>query len=175
MLNKNLENYVLDNLSMEIDSSIDLTLDNPLTGSKRHYHKKLQSILEKIFFVSWNYALAFSYSDWRAYLLKELSFYGKCFKPMLRPQYKCGKYRIDFVIVRRHIKIAIELDGFAFHEKTKEQFQYERERQNYIISKGYAILRFTWKDITENFQKSFSGILEIIENSLNSLRETGIK
>jgi len=76
----------------------------------------------------------------------------------LSPQYKVGKYKIDFLVKLFIIKndmtgdpIAstfVELDGFAYHDRNREQFDYERERQNEIIKTGIPLLRFTYKRIT---------------------------
>ncbi|MYR08389.1 DUF559 domain-containing protein [Gordonia sp. SID5947] len=56
-----------------------------------------------------------------------------------------GKYVLDFAIPEH--KIAIEIDGFAFHSDA-EAFQHDRERQNDLIANGWTVLRFTWHDLT---------------------------
>jgi very-short-patch-repair endonuclease len=81
---------------------------------------------------------------------------------MLRPQYKVGAYRIDFAIIQKPIKIAIELDGFAYHDRDKEQFQRERKRQNFITSQGFKILRYTWSDVCDRFEDVYDEINELL-------------
>ena len=49
-------------------------------------------------------------------------------------------------------KVAIEVDGFAFHSGPVE-FQVDRERQNNIALLGWQVLRFTWLDLTEYPQR----------------------
>ena len=84
-------------------------------------------------------------------------------KPRLRPQQKCGKYFIDFAIIRKHTKLAIELDGFAYHERTKEQFNYEKKRERYRTSKGYTIIRLTWQDVFSSDSIPIDEVFTILE------------
>jgi very-short-patch-repair endonuclease len=58
-----------------------------------------------------------------------------------------GGYVVDFAF--RGSKVAIEIDGFAFHSDP-EAFRTDRERQNYLILRGWTVLRFTWQDLIEN-------------------------
>ena len=55
-------------------------------------------------------------------------------------------YEVD--ILFRTAKVAIEIDGFAFHSDP-EAFQRDRTKQNAIALSGYQILRFTWLDLVE--------------------------
>jgi very-short-patch-repair endonuclease len=47
-----------------------------------------------------------------------------------------------------HRRIAIEVDGLAYHTDA-ERFQGDRTRQNGLVAARWTILRFTWADITE--------------------------
>lgn len=63
-------------------------------------------------------------------------------------------YRVDFLAMAifggNSRKLAIECDGHAFHEKTKEQAQRDKERDRALLSYGIPVMRFTgaeiWKD-----------------------------
>ena len=55
-------------------------------------------------------------------------------------------YEVDFVFTAS--KVAIEIDGFAFHSDA-DDFQHDRVRQNRLILLGWQVLRFTWLDLTE--------------------------
>jgi very-short-patch-repair endonuclease len=55
-------------------------------------------------------------------------------------------YEVDFVF--RDAKLAIEIDGFAFHSDSND-FQHDRIKQNAIALAGWQVLRFTWLDLTE--------------------------
>lgn len=57
-----------------------------------------------------------------------------------------GGYKID--IVFQAARLAIEVDGWAFHSNA-DDFVNDRNRQNVISLLGYQILRFTWLDLTE--------------------------
>jgi very-short-patch-repair endonuclease len=51
-------------------------------------------------------------------------------------------------VVFRAQRLVVEADGFAFHV-TPEQFQRDRARQNRLITAGWRVLRFTWRDLVE--------------------------
>lgn len=57
-----------------------------------------------------------------------------------------GGYKVDVGFPRQ--KVAIEVDGLAFHSAT-EDFHADRLRQNNIMLMGWQVLRFTWLDLTE--------------------------
>jgi very-short-patch-repair endonuclease len=43
-------------------------------------------------------------------------------------------------------KVAIEIDGWAFHVDT-DTFQRDRQRQNLLVRHGWRVLRFTYRDL----------------------------
>ena len=45
-------------------------------------------------------------------------------------------------------KIAIEVDGWAYHSDV-DRFRRDRARQNDLIMLGWTVLRFTWADLVE--------------------------
>lgn len=54
--------------------------------------------------------------------------------------------RVDFAYP--HSRIAIEIDGYAFHEG-RRQFDSDRVRQNALVDAGWIVLRFTKTDLSE--------------------------
>jgi very-short-patch-repair endonuclease len=64
--------------------------------------------------------------------------------------YPVGGYKVDVGFPGP--KVAVEVDGFAFHSGPVE-FQIDRERQNNIALLGWQVLRFTWLDLTEHPQR----------------------
>lgn len=52
---------------------------------------------------------------------------------------------LDFALVSD--RIAIEVDGRAFHSDDMS-FERDRLRQNHLTTRGWTVLRFTWKQIT---------------------------
>ncbi|CAA0110814.1 Uncharacterised protein [Mycolicibacterium vanbaalenii] len=63
-----------------------------------------------------------------------------------KANYRVGGYRVDVGFPRQ--KVAIEVDGFAFHSRV-EEFQVDRVRQNGIVLLKWQVLRFTWLDLVE--------------------------
>lgn len=47
------------------------------------------------------------------------------------------------------LKIAIEVDGRAFHSD-RHSFERDRERQNMLVVRGWVVLRFTWERIVND-------------------------
>jgi len=58
-------------------------------------------------------------------------------------------YRLDFLLVGSQVRVAVELDGFAFHS-SKAAFVYDRIRQNDLTSLGYVVLRFSYEAIRDH-------------------------
>jgi very-short-patch-repair endonuclease len=61
-----------------------------------------------------------------------------------------ARYRLDFALVTDTQKIAIEVDGHDFHERTKEQAARDKARDRTLVLDGWTVLRFTgsevWRD-----------------------------
>ena len=64
-----------------------------------------------------------------------------------RRQYVIGDYIVDFYCHRAHL--AIELDGSQHFEK--EMLEKDKERTNYLNSKGVFVLRFSNADVLNKF------------------------
>ncbi len=63
---------------------------------------------------------------------------------------RVGPYEVDFVFGGP--RVAVEIDGYAFHSDPRD-FQYDRQRQNYLILRGWTVLRFTWLDLVTQPQR----------------------
>jgi elongation factor P--(R)-beta-lysine ligase len=75
-----------------------------------------------------------------------------------RRQHAIGNYIVDFCSPRK--KLIIELDG----GQHLEQEAYDRERTEFLQSKGYRVLRF-WND---DVIKDMNGMVQVILDALNS-------
>ena len=69
---------------------------------------------------------------------------------LVTPQFSWGAYRIDFCF--RHTLapdklLFVECDGHDFHERTKEQAEYDRSKDRAIQAAGIPVLRFTGREI----------------------------
>lgn len=83
-------------------------------------------------------------------------------------QVEIGKYRVDFLITivdlnEKIIKqFVVEVDGHDFHEKTKEQAQKDKEKDRFLTSEGYIVVRFTGSEIYNQSPKKARELLELI-------------
>ena len=70
-------------------------------------------------------------------------------------QENIGKYRVDFLcsMIGKKQEYIIECDGHDFHEKTKEQAKYDKQRERYFVSQGYKVLRFSGSEIISDFER----------------------
>ena len=64
---------------------------------------------------------------------------------------------------------AIECDGHEFHEKTKEQVRRDRERERYLMKKGYKVIRFSGSEIVEDPNECAREVWTIIKNDFKML------
>ncbi len=115
-------------------------------GGKGYRPCECESPLERIFLV-WSMAYAQQGCT-------------DCFR--VRPQHEvmaCGNtYRLDFVaFVDEGIekgwlqtKVAIELDGHGFHERTKEQVRTRDQRDRDLQREGWIVLHFSFSEFTAN-------------------------
>jgi very-short-patch-repair endonuclease len=70
--------------------------------------------------------------------------------------------RIDIAFVAE--RIAIEVDGFAYHSD-RDRYQRDRSRQNQLVTSGWTVLRFTWEDITSRPEHVISVILSALDRA----------
>lgn len=71
-----------------------------------------------------------------------------CFLAKLPPfefQAELGPYRVDFLW--REQQVIAECDGFAFHGSTREKFESDRRRDNYLQSLGFTVWRFSFRQV----------------------------
>lgn len=66
------------------------------------------------------------------------------------------------------LKIAIEVDGRAFHSD-RRSFERDRERQNMLVIRGWIVLRFTWERLVNDPE----GVLAEIRAAINSRKHQG--
>lgn len=78
----------------------------------------------------------------------------------IRPQFKIGRYRVDFLIEQTVPwlpmglgvagRVVVECDGHDFHERTKEQAKRDRARDRHLQQQGLVVLRFTGSEIFQD-------------------------
>ena len=88
------------------------------------------------------------------------------------------KYVADFIIeysevfnsfLKNDFKLVIERDGYEFHNKTREQIDYDNHRDYDMKINGYEVLRFSGSEIYNNPDKCFYKIIKFIyERGINN-------
>lgn len=64
-------------------------------------------------------------------------------------------YRLDFVIEPAGQwdgpwrPIAVEIDGHAFHERTREQVNYRNQRDRALLLDGWCVLHFSYEELVQ--------------------------
>jgi len=74
---------------------------------------------------------------------------------------KDRKFRIDIAFVDE--RIAVEVDGWAFHGKHKSAHARDRQRQNLLVLYGWRVLRFTAGEIFGDMPS----VLAVIQSALD--------
>jgi len=120
-------------------------------------NKSIISPVEQLFYIAWYKKLYVAHD-------KESLNY------LLEPQYshpeKTGKYRLDFMVDvfgyymnysntypdERLMSspdplVAVEIDGHEWHEKTKEQVTYHKQRERFLVSKGWRLFRYSGSEV----------------------------
>jgi very-short-patch-repair endonuclease len=76
------------------------------------------------------------------------------FEGFLIPQAKIAianrNYRLDFAFVAPFARIAVELDGHDFHERTRDQARRDKSRDRALTAAGWRVLRFTGSEVYES-------------------------
>lgn len=78
------------------------------------------------------------------------------------PQYEIGCYRADFAVFADDVKIAVECDGFAYHDATKEKATKDKQRERRLIISGFTVVRFSASEVMENAPACASEVLRCI-------------
>lgn len=85
-------------------------------------------------------------------------------------------FRVDFVVqpiqpeialAPEWIPIAVELDGHAFHERTREQVMYRDQRDRALQSVGWRVFHFSFSEFTAKPIDSVSEVMQFGRNQWN--------
>ena len=132
-----------DSKECEFCEHLDLLIDDPING------RPITSVPEQLFAAAW--------------LHESHTLFPYC----LHPQHPIGNYFTDFMVsglehfindcffdvhqlesIRSLLpKYAIEIDGFAWHDRTPEQAEKERKRARFIQDQGYTVIRFAAREV----------------------------
>ncbi len=78
-------------------------------------------------------------------------------------QRRIGNYILDFYCSKAHL--AVELDGGQHY--SDQSINKDNERTAFLLSKGIKVIRFSNREVDENFD----GVCESILNSINQNKE----
>lgn len=77
-----------------------------------------------------------------------------------------GRYRVDFIL--KDARLIIELDGHDSHS-TREQLEKDAIRQRYLTRAGYAVIRFTGREVNRNAAKCVAEVRQIYTERMERL------
>jgi len=83
------------------------------------------------------------------------------------PQYEIGRYRVDFLFGSGKAPdvsqcVAIECDGFEFHDRTPEQAARDKARDRELNQHVKAVVRFTGREIYRDAGACWLDALKIL-------------
>lgn len=79
--------------------------------------------------------------------------------PAPRTNAKVGRYEVDFLWIRQ--RVVVEVDGYAFHSN-RAAFERDRARDGDLQARGFAVLRLTWRQITDEPHRSLVRIAQVL-------------
>lgn len=101
----------------------------------------------------------------RAGMAQEAIFHHADGLMALQPPMDFGarRVRLDFAFVSdRFHRVAVELDGHDFHERTKEQAARDRSRDRLLTIDGWTVLRFTGSEVDRDVARCWSEVLSVL-------------
>src|SRR5690606_25396634 len=78
-------------------------------------------------------------------------------------------YRIDVLLRRGTIELAVELDGHDFHERTRQQASYDRARDRELLRQGVPTIRFTGHDVYRDANQCAREALDVLADISDEL------
>jgi hypothetical protein len=146
-------------------------------GVLRAMLERCDSPLEQKFLLDWLYYTGHEFGAWQnpdtgePFLYFECSFDSGSVRianqvPLTLQGRNC---RLDFLLAYTSegftpspvLKLAIEIDGHNFHERTKAQAKRDRSRDRALTSAGYTVFRFTGAEIYAPFVPMKSPVSEV--------------
>lgn len=80
-----------------------------------------------------------------------------------RVRFRCqapidGVGSVDFLVGDR---LVMEVDGWTFHS-SREEFENDRRRDFELVTRGYAVLRLSYRQVIDDWERTSSGILALL-------------
>jgi very-short-patch-repair endonuclease len=77
------------------------------------------------------------------------------------PQVNAGPYRLDFALVGRNFKVAVECDGYDFHS-SEAQISADNDRDLILMCDGWLVVRFTGRRIWRDVQGCVTDVVRLV-------------
>jgi very-short-patch-repair endonuclease len=101
---------------------------------------------------------------------------------VIEPQAQIGNYRVDFLITAKLIEtepeiqvyrkqVAVECDGFSFHDRTKEQASRDRSRDRDLQSQGFSVYRYAGTEIWANVFNCAQEVMNFMVDAVEGQRK----
>lgn len=89
-------------------------------------------------------------------------------------RYEISGYKPDFMIemtgsLDEAVRFAVEIDGYEWHEKTKEQAANDRKKDRAYLKNGYTPIRFLGTEVYHDVSSCARDTIEIVGNKLHNL------
>lgn len=81
-------------------------------------------------------------------------------RQIINNTYRYEKYRLDFLVKLKWLKLDIECDGDSFHTDKN----YDRKRDEYMDSSSIEVLRFSTDEILEHYDYVKNRIIKELKN-----------
>lgn len=78
---------------------------------------------------------------------------------LIAAQKAIGPYRVDFLI---NARLVVEIDGYLYHRRTRDQLIYEYERDRYLTTKDLAILHFAGVEVWVDPERCAAVVLDYL-------------
>ena len=78
-----------------------------------------------------------------------------------------GRILAEIDFADPELKIAIEVDGRAFHSD-RRSFERDRERQNMLVTRGWIVLRFTWERLVNDPEGVLAEVAAVLANRMSA-------
>ncbi len=82
----------------------------------------------------------------------------------LIPQMKVGKYRGDFAVINDNARLFVEVDGYAFHDSTRDQLEHDRQRDRFLMAQGWRVARFTGREVWKDADRCADDVATILRS-----------
>lgn len=90
-----------------------------------------------------------------------------CDGTAVRLQAPARIYRIDAVVTRAGFSLAIEIDGLAYHHRTRQQIAADYLRERRLVLMGHTVIRFTAPEVFRSPEECWRQIDAILAQRCN--------